>query len=287
MNEIFAWMADQYRQFKAFAWRQAPYVFLLFVLLVFAVIFFFDSMVISIHPGELGVLWRRLGGTQIDTVYREGLHFILPINKMYIYNVRKKRFTEILDVLTEDGLSIKVQYSARYALEKDTLPVLHQRVGPDFENVVVLPEVRAVIRSVLGQYKPEEIYTSQRAIQEAISSVAKVRMAARFVTLDDVPLESIKLPTKITEAIEAKMAHQQLEKEYEFRLSVARKEAERRRIESEGLRIYNDTVNSSLSPAVLTWQGIQATLDLAKSSNAKVVVVGSGKDGLPLILKTE
>ena len=190
-------------------------------------------------------------------------------------------------VLTEDGLTIQVQYSARYALEKDTLPVLHQRVGPDYENVVVLPEVRAVIRSVLGQYKPEEIYTSQKAIQDSISTVAKVRMAARFVFLDDVPLESIRLPKRITDAIEAKMAQQQLDEEYQYRLSIAKKEADRKRIESEGQKAYNDTVNSSLTPSVLTWQGIQATLDLAKSQNAKVVVVGSGKDGLPLILKTD
>ena len=92
---------------------------------------------------------------------------------------------------------------------------------------------------------------------------------------------------RITDAIEAKMAQQQLDEEYQYRLSIAKKEADRKRIESEGLKAYNDTVNSSLNPSVLTWQGIQATLDLAKSQNAKVVVVGSGKDGLPLILKTD
>ena len=114
--------------------------------------------------------------------------------------------------------------------------------------------------------------------------LAKTHLEARFVSLDDVPIESITLPAKISEAIEAKMAQQQLEQEYVYRLSVAGKEADRKRIESEGIRVYNDTVNRSLNPSVLAWQGITATQELAKSPNSKVVVVGSGKNGLPIIL---
>jgi regulator of protease activity HflC (stomatin/prohibitin superfamily) len=285
MKSIREWAANQYRRSKAFARRQAPYLILLSFLLGFFVIFFFNRIVISIHPGELGVLWRRLGGgTQIDTVYREGLHLILPINEMYIYNVRKQQFTDTIDVLTVDGLTVKVRYSTRYFLDKDTLPLLHQRVGPDYVNVVVRPEVRSVMRTVFGQYKPEEIYTTQKAIQERVSVLSKTHLEARFVALDDVPIESITLPSRISEAIEAKMAQQQLDGEYVYRLSIATKEADRKRIESAGLKVYNDTVNSSLTPSVLAWHGIQATQELAKSPNAKVVVIGAGKNGLPLIL---
>ena len=285
MMSVRDWAAIQYRGWKAFAGRQAPYLILLLFLLSFLLIFFFNRIVISIHPGELGVLWRRLGGgTVIDTVYREGLHLILPINKMYIYNVRKQQFTDTIEVLTVDGLTVRVRYSTRYFLDKDTLPLLHQRVGPDFVNVVVRPEVRAVMRIVFGQYKPEEIYTTQKAIQERVSVLSKTHLAARFVALDDVPIESIILPTRISEAIEAKMAQQQLDGEYVYRMSIATKEADRKRIESEGIRVYNDTINRSLTPNVLSWFGIQATLDLAKSPNAKVVVIGSGKNGLPIIL---
>ncbi len=285
MKTIREWATARYRRGKAFVRRQAPYLILLFFLLGMFVIFFFDRIVISIHPGELGVLWRRLGGgTQIDTVYREGLHLILPINEMYIYNVRKQQFPDTLDVLTVDGLTVRVRYSTRYYIDKDTLPLLHQRVGPDFVNVVVRPEVRSVMRIVFGQYKPEEIYTTQKAIQERVSMLSKTRMEARFLALDDVLIESITLPTRISEAIEVKMAQQQLDGEYVYRISIAAKEADRKRIESEGIRVYNDTINSSLTPSVLSWYGIQATMDLAKSPNAKVVVVGSGKNGLPLIL---
>jgi len=275
----------RYQRWKAFVRRHSPYVILSLFLLGFFVIFFFDRIVISIHPGELGVLWRRLGGgTQIDTVYREGLHIILPINKMYIYNMRTQQFTDTIDVLTLDGLTVKVRYSVRYFLEKDTLPLLHQRVGPDYVTVVVRPEIWSVIRVVFGQFKPEQIYTTQKAIQQLISMVSKTHLEARFVALDDVPIETITLPSRISDAIEAKLAQQQIEEEYEYRLSIATKEADRRRIESEGIRVYNETVNRSLTPDVLAWHGIQATQELAKSPNAKVVVVGAGKNGLPLIL---
>lgn len=277
--------AGYYYRCKAYLRRQMPYVVLLSLLLAMCCVYLFDRMVVLVHPGELGVLWRCLGGgTQVDVVYREGLHLILPFNKMYIYNVRKQQFPDVIDVLTLDGLTVKVRYSTRYYLEKDTLPMLHQLVGPDYVNVLVRPEVRSVLRTVFGQYKPEEIYTSQRAIQERVSVLSKSHLEARFMALDDVPIESITLPNRISDAIESKMAQQQLQEEYTYRITIAGKEAERKRIESAGIKVFNDTIDRSLTPPVLSWHGVQATQDLAKSSNAKVVVIGAGKSGLPIIL---
>lgn len=285
MKSIREWLALFSCRSKVLVKRNALSLISLGLLLCLIIVFFFDSIVISIHSGDLGVLWRRLGaGTVIDTVYREGMHLILPINKMYIYTVRKQQFTESIDVLTLDGLTVKVKYTARYYLNKDTLPLLHQRVGPDYVNVVIRPDIRSVIRALFGQYKPEEMYTSQKAIQLRVSEQAKVRLAAQFVTLDDVPIESITLPTRISEAIESKLVQQQSDAEYIYRISIAKKEAERLQIESAGLQVYNDTVNRSLTPSILKWQGIQATKELAKSQNAKVVVIGAGSAGLPLIL---
>jgi regulator of protease activity HflC (stomatin/prohibitin superfamily) len=285
MKPIREWLTRFSRDSRVFMRRHLLSVISLGLLLCLVLVFFFDQIVISIHPGELGVLWRRLGtGTVMDTVYREGMHVILPINKMYIYTIRKQQFTESIDVLTLDGLTVKVKYTARYYLDKDTLPLLHQRVGPDYVNVVVRPDIRSVIRTLFGQYKPEEMYTSQKAIQLRVSEQAKIRLSARFVTLDDVPIEAITLPAKITEAIEAKLVQQQREGEYVYRISIAQKEAERLRIESAGLQLYNDTVNRSLTSSILKWHGIQATQELAKSPNAKVVVIGAGDAGLPLIL---
>ena len=254
-------------------------------MLCLVLVFFFDRTFISIQSGQKGVLWRWLGaGTVIDTVYPEGLHVILPFNKMYIYNTRKQQFSDSIDVLTFDGLTVRVKYTIRYYLEPSTLPLLHQIVGPDYVNVAIRPDIRSVIRTLFGQYKPEEIYTSQKAIQLLVSEQSKIHLAARYVKIDDVPIESITLPSSISRAIEEKMVQQQREGEYTYRISIAKKESERLQIESEGLRVYNETVNKTLTPSILKWEGIRATQELSKSSNAKVVVIGSGPSGLPIIL---
>lgn len=285
MKRIDDWFSEKCRRGKAFLKRQAPYVLLIGFVTFFLLVYFAHYMFISIHPGELGVLWRRLGGgTVVHTVYREGMHVILPFNRMYVYDVRKQRITDSINVLTVDGLTVHVEYSVRYFPNPDLLPLLHQKVGPDYLNIVVRPEVRSVIRTVFGQYKPEEIYTTQKAIQERISTMSKVRLEARYVSLDDVPIERISLPSSIARAIETKLEQQQLAGEYEYRIAVANKEAERKLIEARGQKAYNDTVSRSLTPSLLKWQGITATESLAKSPNSKVVVIGSGKSGLPLIL---
>ena len=131
-------------------------------------------------------------------------------------------------------------------------------MGPDFVNVVVRPEMRAVMRTVFGQYKPDEIYTTQKAIQERVKTLSKTHLEARFVSLDDVPIESITLLARISEAIEAKMAQQQLDGEYVFRLAVAAKEAERKRIEAGGQKLHNEIVERTLTPAVFPgrWTGV-------------------------------
>jgi regulator of protease activity HflC (stomatin/prohibitin superfamily) len=267
--------------------RQIPYLLVLGFILAFLLVYFFNSMFVAIRPGELGVLWSMLGGgTVVHTVYREGLHFVLPFNHMYVYNARKQRFSDSIDVMTVDGLMVHVEYSVRYYPNPDLLPLLHQRVGPDYLNVVVRPEVRSVIRTVFGQYKPEEIYTTQKAIQERVSVDSKIQMEARFVSVDDVPLERISLPAPVAQAIESKLAQQQLDLEYDYRIAVAGKEAQRKLIEAGGQKAYNETVNQSLTPSLLEWQGILATQELAKSPNSKVVIVG-GKNGLPIILGQE
>ncbi len=285
MKLLREWLAKFNSVSKSFVRQNALPLIATFLLLLLVLIFFFDRTVISIQSGQRGVLWRWLGaGTVIDTVYPEGVHVILPFNKMYIYSIRKQQFSDSIDVLTVDGLTVRVKYTVRYYLDPSTLPMLHQYVGPDFVNVAIRPDVRSVIRTLFGQYRPEDIYTSQKAIQLLFSENSKIHLAARFVKIDDVPIESITLPASISRAIEEKMVQQQREGEYVYRLSIARKEAERLQVESEGIRIYNETVNKSLTAPVLKWEGIRATRELAKSPNAKVVVIGSGQSGLPIIL---
>ncbi len=288
MRRIINGLQNCYRAFGRLISRQAPYIIIFIVILIFGTVLFFNRIVVSVDSGELGVLWRRLGGgTVLDTVYHEGLHVILPINKMHVYNVRKQQYSDTIEALTTDGLSVHVQFQVRYFIAPDMLPLLHQRIGPDYVNVLIRPEVRTAIRTIFGQYRPADIYTNQKSNQERISELSRIRLEAGYVSLDDVLIVSITLPEKISQAIENKMTYQQIDGEYAYRLSIAEKEANRKKIEADSVAQYNFTLKSSLSPDVLRWRGIVATEELAKSNNAKTIVIGSGASGLPIILGKE
>jgi regulator of protease activity HflC (stomatin/prohibitin superfamily) len=256
------------------------------LILLFVVVYFWSHIFISIHSGELGILYRRFhGGTVVDKVYGEGLVVIWPWDIMTIYNVRFQTKRYDLKVLTGKGLKITVYLSIRYRPETDVLGVLHLVVGPDYLDKIVIPEVEATIRDVMGQYDAEEIYTTKKGVIQRVVNESLAKVSQRFVKIDNVMITGVDLPAKIEAAIEAKLEIQQQAEAYEFKLEVARKEADRKLVEAMGIKNYNTTVDASLSDKVLTWQGVQATRELAKSANAKIVVIG-GKDGLPVILNS-
>jgi len=242
-------------------------------------------IMIFVKAGEAGVLWRRFaGGTVTDKYYAEGTHFILPWDKMAIYDMRTQQIKDSVSVLSVNGLMITLEMSIRYRPNYEIVGLLHKNVGPNYVHVVIIPEILAVVRTIIGQYMPEEIYQSQKSIAEQIVKESYVQVEERYITLDDVLIKRIILPEKIKDAIEAKLEQQQKAQAYDFRLQSESKEAERKRIEAEGISRYNMLINSSLNPDILTWQGIIATREVATSPNAKVVVIGAGEKGLPLIL---
>ncbi|MDP8241224.1 MAG: prohibitin family protein [Candidatus Hatepunaea meridiana] len=252
---------------------------------IFLIAMLAPHMLIFVEPGEAGVLWRRFaGGTVVDRYYGEGTHLIPPWDNMHIYNMRTQEVGDSVAVLSLNGLTITSEISIRYRPNYDIVGLLHKNVGPDYVNVVVIPEIEAVVRTIIGQYMPEEIYQSQKSIAEQIVKEAYVQVEERYISLDDVLIKRIRLPSKIKEAIEAKLEQQQKAQEYDFRLQREVKEAERKKIEAEGIAKYHSIVQPSLTQDILTWQGIAATKILAESENAKVVIIGAGDKGLPLIL---
>jgi regulator of protease activity HflC (stomatin/prohibitin superfamily) len=283
---------------------------LLLIILAFGFLFlvamFWQSIFVVIGPGEGGVLYRLfLGGTEIEShlttdkegaeveeyvqtsdYYREGLHVIFPWDTMYIYNLRLQQVPDSFYVLSKDGLAIKVEVSIRFRPEKARLGLLHQRIGPDYIERVVKPDVQSVCRYVFGQYKPDEIYDTQGLITELIKQDAMAHLAAHFVDLDDVLLRSVTLPPTVASAIESKLRAQQLMEEYTYRVESERKEAERKGIEADGIRAFQDKSMASLPDfeQYLHYKGIEATLELAKSPNSKIVIIGGGEDRLPIIL---
>ncbi|MBU0485493.1 MAG: prohibitin family protein [Proteobacteria bacterium] len=257
------------------------------LLLLFVIVYFWQSIFITIHAGEAGVLYRRFGGgTVVDRVYNEGLHVVAPVNIMTVYNVRLQTVAHQMEVLSSKGLMVTLSLSIRYRPERQVLGVLHQEVGPDYLHRIILPEVEAKLRAILGQYEAEEIYTSKRGVVQEVVNESLAQVSQRFVLIDNVMITNIELPAKIRAAIESKLVEQQLAAAYEFRLIREEKEAERKRIEAGGIKTYNNIVNLSLNERLLQWKGVEATLELSKSPNSKVVIIGSGKDGLPVILNT-
>jgi regulator of protease activity HflC (stomatin/prohibitin superfamily) len=203
---------------------------------------------------------------------------------MYIYNLRTQEISDSVDVLTHNGLSIHLDLSVRFFPNRSILGLLHKNVGPNYPSIIVLPEIEHVVRTVIGQYRAEEIYTAQNAIVEKIVSESYREIEERFVNLDDVLIRKIVLPETIQNAIQRKIEQQQLVQEFDYRLQSSMKEAQRKRIEAEGISNYNQIIGQSITEEILKFKGIEATQELAKSENAKVVVIGSGKDGLPIIL---
>jgi len=259
---------------------------LTFVILgILAIVLFWKSSV-TIGAGEAGVLFKTFGdGVEKDRPYTEGFHLIAPWNKMIKMEVRQQQVMEKMAVLSSNGLEISVDVSVWHQPIFTKLPSLYQEKGVDYIERVVRPAIRSATRSVIGRYTPEEIYSSKRdVIQEEINIETKKILDKQYVQLNEVLVRDIMLPPTIKAAIENKLKQEQESLEYEFKLEKAKKEAERQKIDAEGKAKANEILSASLTDKILKEKGIEATLELAKSPNAKVVVVGSGKDGLPIIL---
>jgi len=258
------------------------------LIVLFVIIYFWHSIFITIKAGEGGVLYLRFfGGTVVDKTYPEGFHIIAPWDIMTKYNVRYQVVHHQMHALTRKGMRINLTLTIRYKPEYILLGVLHQRVGPDYLDKIVIPEAEAVIRKIIGRFDAGEVYSTKRALIQRIVNEAIHEVSQRFVRIDDMIITSVELPQAIRKAIESKLEQRELAAAYEFKLLREEKEAKRKRIEAKGFHDYNKIVDASLSDRILTWRGVQATLELARSNNAKVVIIGAGKDGLPIILDTK
>jgi regulator of protease activity HflC (stomatin/prohibitin superfamily) len=246
--------------------------------------FFSTRIFVKIDAGEKGVLYNLFTGLKVDDVYDQGLKMIAPWNKMYIYNVRIQEDKSIMEVLSKNGLTIRTELSYRYSPVENEIGYLHNEIGQGYLESILIPEIRSATREVIGKYLPEELYSTKReAIQDEIFVLTAERVKEKHIVLDAVLIREVVLPTKLQESIERKLQQEQMSLEYEFRLQQATKEAERQRIEAEGKASANNILSASLTDKILKEKGIQATLELAKSQNSKVVVIG-GADGMPIIL---
>jgi len=243
---------------------------------------------VNIGYGEAGVLFRTFGGGVVtdELPLSEGFHIIAPWNKVYVYNVKQQEvFESQMQVLSSNGLEISLDVSVLYQPSYEELGILHKTKGSNYLDIVIVPNIRAVARSVVGRYTPEQLYSTKRdAIESEIYDELKKGVEAQYVQINDVLVRDVTLPNTIKQAIERKLSQEQMALEYEFKLESARKEAEKVRIDAKGKADANRILNSSLTTNILKDKGIEATIKLAESPNSKVIVIGSSKDGLPIIL---
>jgi regulator of protease activity HflC (stomatin/prohibitin superfamily) len=258
---------------------------LLFLIFLFFVSLFFKQIFISIYPGEGAVLWRRFwGGTVLTKTYGEGLQIIAPWNNLYVYDTRVQELDDNVSLLSSDGLLIDVRLSTRFYPEKDKLPLLHSRVGPDYAEKVVRPEVITALRRVLGNYTPEEIYyRDEEGLLEEIREIADKHIAVNHIVLQDVLILELRLPETLQKEINQKHAKEQAALAHKFVLELEERERERRRIEAEGIQLFQQISGIP----ILKWRGIEATEKLAQSENAKFVIIGNDSDSLPVILNVD
>ena len=251
------------------------------------VLIFWNTLTVTIPSGYAGLVFHTFGGG-VDTTeapMMSGFHFKAPWNKVYEYEIRQKERMENLSVLSSNLLKIEMDMTIFYQPNLASLAKLEIERGRNYEDKVITPAIRSVAREVIAKYLPEEFNTTKREeIQLEIEQELSDKLGNNFIQLNDVLIRNIRLPRTLEEAIERKLQQEQESLEYEFRIEKASKEAARKRIEAEGIRDFQEIVSSGISEELLKWKGIEATAELASSTNAKVIVIGSGDDGLPLIL---
>lgn len=264
-----------------------PYIFIGIIVVILIIVL--SNIFVILQPTERGVIFKKYtSGLDVDDVKQEGLSIVAPWNDVIIFDIAERQIEETMDVLSKDGLSIAIDVSLRFRPEPSKIGYLYRAFKNSYIESLIRPELRSAVRQIIGQYTPEELYATKRQeietrIQEAIRKV----LDENHVELKALLFRSIKLPAMIKTAIEQKLTAEQESEKYEFLIQKETKEAERRRIDAEGKAAANRILSASITDNILREKGIIATEALAKSNNTKIVVIGGGDDGLPIILNSD
>jgi prohibitin 1 len=240
----------------------------------------------QVPAGYVGVV--DFFGIVSEKTLPSGINLINPLANVVKFTIQTQEHKETMQVLSREGLTIGLEISALYRLNPDSAARVYKTVaGGDYETIILIPQFRSISRAVTASFQASALYSTERerlgiAIQEELART----VAPRGVTIESTPLRNVALPTQLTEAIEQKQRADQESQRMEFILTKEKQEADRKRIEAKGIADFQAIVAAGISDQLLRWKGIEATEKLANSQNTKVVIVGAGKDGLPVILDT-
>jgi prohibitin 1 len=241
----------------------------------------------QIPAGHVGVV--DFFGVVSDQTLRAGINPVNPMASVVKYSMQTQEHKETMQVLSREGLTIGLEVSALYRLNPDSAARVYKTVtGGDYETIILIPQFRSICRAVTASFQASALYSTERerlgaTIQEELAKA----VAPRGVTIETTPIRNVALPSQLTEAIEQKQRADQESQRMEFILTKEKQEADRKRIEAKGIADFQAIVAAGISDQLLRWKGIEATEKLASSPNTKVIIVGAGKDGLPIILDTK
>jgi regulator of protease activity HflC (stomatin/prohibitin superfamily) len=276
---------NQFQQAPEFDPGKVKKIVIAVALSLIGIIILFKSFIL-LGPTERGVVFYTIsGGLDTENVYQPGLNIVAPWNEMIIFDVSEQKLDESMDVLSVDGLSIAVDISVRYKPISSEIGLLYEQFKMNYDDKLVRQELRSIVRKVIGRYTPEELYSTKREeVETVMDNQTKEILEANHVELTALLIRSVQLPTKIINAIEAKLDQEQQSLAYKFRLEKEKSEAERKKIAAEGEATANQIINSSLTNNLLKMRGIEATQQLSNSPNSKVIVIGNSDNGMPIIL---
>ena len=253
---------------------------------VLALIGAFSQTITVVPAGHVGVV--DFFGTVSENTLKAGINIINPMAKVEKFSIQTKELKEVMQVLSREGLTIGLEISALHRLDPDSAASIYKKIGADYEDVVLVPQFRSVSRSVTANFQASALYSTERErLGENIMSELSKIVSVRGIIIESTPLRNVALPSQLTDAIEQKQRADQESQRMEFVLTKERQEADRKRVEAQGVADFQRIVATTISEQLLRWKGIEATLKIAESNNAKVVIIGSGKDGLPVILDTK
>jgi prohibitin 1 len=249
----------------------------------FLLVILLFSSITRVGTGHVGVL--TLFGKVTGETLGEGIHVINPLKTNNEMSIQTQTIKESASVPSSEGLMMSLDTSLIYHLSPDRAADVFQRIGADYENVVVEPTLRSAIREATASHTANALYTGEREmVAKQITDQITTELNKRGISVENVLLRDIQLPATLKASIESKQQAEQEALAMNFRLQKETQEAQRKRIEAAGVRDFQQIVAQGITPSLLEWKGIEATENLAKSPNSKVVVIGNNKNGLPLIL---
>jgi regulator of protease activity HflC (stomatin/prohibitin superfamily) len=245
-----------------------------------------SQMFTVVPAGNVGVV--DFFGTVSDNTLKAGINFVNPLARVVKFSVKTEEIKEVMDVPSKEGMTVQLEISALYHLIPDKAAEVYKSVGENYVEIILEPQFRSVARGVTAGYEAKALYTSEREMlaQILMSDLEKL-VEPRGINIESTPLRRIGLPPGLQASIEAKLQAEQQSQQMQFVLTKEKQEADRKRIEAQGISDFQNIVAHNISDQLLRWKGIEATEKLANSQNTKVIVIGAGKDGLPLILDTK